>query len=52
VPLFDSSLQNYFWSYTNTGLRLVQLRFYPGVCTMVPSATNPDGTQQIVNCTN
>jgi hypothetical protein len=52
VPLFDSSLQDYFWSYDNTGLRLAQLRFYPGVCTMVPSATNPDGTQQIVTCTS
>src|SRR5213596_2982405 len=28
TPLFDSSLQNYFWSYDNNGLKLLQLRFY------------------------
>jgi hypothetical protein len=28
VPLFDSSLQNYFWQYDNNGLKLLQLRFY------------------------
>ncbi len=28
VPLFDSALQNYFWSYDNNGLKLAQLRFY------------------------
>lgn len=50
VPLFDTSLEDYYWSYDNNGLRLAQLRFYPGVCTEVPSATNPDGTQQIVQC--
>lgn len=50
VPLFGSDLQDYFWSYDNQGLRLAQLRFYPGVCTEVPSATNPDGTQNIVDC--
>ena len=27
-PLFDDQLQNYFWSYDNNGLKLVQLRFY------------------------
>lgn len=35
IPLFDSSLQDYYWSYTNTGLRLLQLRFYQ-VPTNVP----------------
>ena len=35
VPLFDSSLQGYFWEYDNTGLKLVQLRFY-NVSTTVP----------------
>ena len=50
VPLFDSSLDSYFWQYDNQGLKLAQLRFYPGVCTLVPSGTNPDGTQQIVQC--
>ena len=26
--LFDRDLTDYFWSYTNDGLRLAQLRFY------------------------
>lgn len=33
--LFDDTLQNYYWQYDNTGLRLLQLRFYP-VSTTVP----------------
>ncbi|HEV8538806.1 MAG TPA: hypothetical protein VGR15_07780 [Bacteroidota bacterium] len=28
VPLFDPRLQDYFWSYDNQGMKLVQLRFY------------------------
>jgi hypothetical protein len=28
VPLFSDSLDNYFWSYDNNGLKLAQLRFY------------------------
>ena len=28
-PLFDDALQDYFWQYDNSGLKLVQLRFYP-----------------------
>jgi hypothetical protein len=27
-PLFDSSLEDYFWEYDNQGLHLAQLRFY------------------------
>ena len=27
-PLFHEALQDYFWSYDNNGLKLVQLRFY------------------------
>ena len=27
-PLFDDRLKDYFWEYTNTGLKLLQLRFY------------------------
>jgi hypothetical protein len=27
-PLFDATLQDYFWQYDNKGLRLAQLRFY------------------------
>jgi len=26
--LFDSALEDYFWSYSNSGLKLLQLRFY------------------------
>jgi len=29
VPLFDPVYQDYFWSYSNKGLKLAQLRFYP-----------------------
>jgi len=27
-PLFDDAMQDYFWSWDNSGLRLAQLRFY------------------------
>lgn len=42
VPLFDSSLQGYYWSYDNNGLKLLQMRFYPvssTVPTVPPTAT-------------
>jgi hypothetical protein len=29
VPLFDPVYEDYFWSYQNNGLKLLQLRFYP-----------------------
>jgi len=29
MPLFDDRLQDYFWSYDNKGMKLLQLRFYP-----------------------
>jgi hypothetical protein len=35
VPLFSDTLQDYFWSYDNNGLRLAQIRFYE-----VPTNTN------------
>jgi hypothetical protein len=35
APLFDSSLQNYYWQYDNNGLRNLQMRFYQ-VATTVP----------------
>ena len=35
IPLFGSSLQNYYWSYDNFGLKLLQLRFYQ-IPTTVP----------------
>jgi len=34
-PLFSDALQDYFWSYDNDGLKLIQLRFY-----QVPSNVN------------
>src|SRR5438445_85877 len=39
TPLFDSSLQNYFWSYDNNGLKLLQLRFYQLPTTVAASGT-------------
>ena len=30
VALFNGCLQDYFWNYQNDGLKLLQLRFYPG----------------------
>ena len=27
-PLFDSALQDYYWNYDNSGMKLMQLRFY------------------------
>jgi hypothetical protein len=29
VSLFDPNLADFFWQYSNSGLRLLQLRFYP-----------------------
>jgi hypothetical protein len=37
VPLFSSPVYQFYWSYTNNGLKLAQLRFYQ-VSTSVPSA--------------
>jgi hypothetical protein len=48
VPLFDAALQDYFWSYDNDGLKLLQLRFYEGVETPVPGVVTispTSGTQ-------
>jgi hypothetical protein len=36
--IFNDALQDYFWQYDNRGLKLVQLRFYPGVQTTVPDS--------------
>ena len=33
-PLFDSALQDYYWSYQNSGLKLAQLRFYAASSTV------------------
>ncbi|MGZ3437970.1 MAG: hypothetical protein ACXVDD_00550 [Polyangia bacterium] len=35
APLFDSTLQNFYWQYDNKGLRNLQMRFY-AVATTVP----------------
>jgi len=39
VPLFDASLQNYFWNYDNNGLKNVQLRFYQETATTTTAST-------------
>lgn len=28
-PIFDPAMEGYFWEYNDTGLKLLQLRFYP-----------------------
>ncbi|MEJ2315313.1 MAG: hypothetical protein P8Y85_11350 [Nitrospirota bacterium] len=40
VPLFDDSLEGYYWDYDNNGLKLAQLRFYECV-TIVPDPSDP-----------
>ena len=35
VPIFDDMLENEYWEYDNHGLKLLQVRFYPGVVTDV-----------------
>lgn len=45
VPIFSSELLESWWEYTNTGLKLAQLRFYP-VPSTVPA---PDA---VVDCTS
>jgi hypothetical protein len=39
TPLFAATLQNYFWSYDNNGLKLEQLRFYQLPTTVAASGT-------------
>lgn len=54
VPLFSDVLQDYFWSYDNTGMKLLQLRFYEGVATPVPGIVTVDptsGFQGVVDLT-
>jgi hypothetical protein len=36
VALFNGCLQDYFWNYQNDGLKLLQLRFYPGSAVLPP----------------
>jgi hypothetical protein len=49
VSLFDSRLQDYYWDYENSGLRLAQLRFYE-CATIVPDADDPNGGQLDTDC--
>ena len=35
VPIFDDSLEGEYWDYDNNGLKVLQVRFYPGVPTDV-----------------
>src|SRR5262245_8697558 len=42
VPLFDKRFEDFLWDYTNTGLKLAQLRFYQCAST-VPDPTDPNG---------
>lgn len=30
VPIFDDLIENEYWEYDNNGLRILQMRFYPG----------------------
>lgn len=41
VPLFSDDLEDYLWRYDNNGVRIAQLRFYPGVSTEVPEPVPP-----------
>ncbi|MFV5689599.1 hypothetical protein ACM55M_13350 [Flavobacterium sp. ZT3R25] len=34
--IFDPALEDYFWKYDNTGLKLLQLRFYPIATDITP----------------
>jgi hypothetical protein len=31
IPIFDDILENEYWEYDNNGLKLLQMRFYPGI---------------------
>jgi len=44
IPLFSDALQDYFWSYDNNGLKLLQMRFYWCETVVVEEwGTMPDG---------
>ena len=40
VPLFSSPLYQYYWSYTNNGLQLAQLRFYQLSTNVAPAGAS------------
>lgn len=35
-PIFDDRLEDYYWEYNNSGLKVLQLRFYPVSTTVSP----------------
>ncbi len=35
INIFDDTYEDYFWQYDNNGLKIAQLRFYPGVETNI-----------------
>ena len=35
IPLFDDQLQDYFWNYDSSGMKHIQLRFYPQSSTVI-----------------
>ena len=40
VPLFSSPLYQFYWSYTNNGLKLAQLRFYQVSTSVAPAGAS------------
>ena len=40
VPIFDDIIANEYWEYANNGLKLLQVRFYPGVVSDVTDWDN------------
>jgi hypothetical protein len=40
VPLFSSPLYQFYWSYTNNGLKLAQLRFYQSSTTVAAAGAS------------
>jgi len=40
VPIFDDLIENEYWEYDNHGLKLLQVRFYPGVVSDVTDWDN------------
>ncbi len=49
IALFDPALEDYFWEYDNSGLKVAQLRFYE-CSTVVPLPGNRDDPQEDSDC--
>jgi hypothetical protein len=43
VPIFDSALEGEYWDYDNNGLKILQVRFYPGVPSDLTEWDSPFG---------